>query len=552
MSLSNRWYLRSAILTSVAVLAACSSGGLDAPDGSNPVENPVVASGRASEKPGGSQGSEPLEVRLAKLPHVVAVSEVVDEPSAAKKRVPPGYRMFNILIEQPADHTGAAGERRGETFRQRLNLLHIDDAAPVVLATSGYHLSSGMHELGWLYRANVLNVEHRFFDASTPASKDWSLATIAQSAADFHEIAVSFKSLYRGAWLNTGGSKGGMTAVYHRRFFPNDVAATVAYVAPNMTSTRDPRFAPFIEAMGGGSLDGCRRALRDVQNALLAKRFEAEALMTGRYDRLGKDVAFEHGVAEAWFAFFQYQDNRDPSDPTSGCSSVPPADAPVEKLYAFVNATGSLDGNVDDESLDAYEAFYTQAAMELGYYAPDVQPLSGFLHAATLGVESYVPAGLRVAFRPESMSDIAAWVKREARSMLFIYGEYDPYTAAAFELGNAPDVVKLVVPKQPHWARLLTMNSAQREQAMTLIDGWLGTKGERPPATETRATALETVGVTTEARAVRLRFDALERRRHPSRPFFRVNASGRTDALFAPLRGASLRATTLSPALGEM
>ncbi len=45
-----------------------------------------------------------------------------------------------------------------------------------------------------------------------------------------------------------------MTALYYRYYYPDDVDATVAYVAPIMERTDDPRFAAFLGAGGDGGV----------------------------------------------------------------------------------------------------------------------------------------------------------------------------------------------------------------------------------------------------------------------------------------------------------
>ena len=41
-------------------------------------------------------------------------------------------------------------------------------------------------------------------------------------------IFEALGALFPAPWVNTGHSKGGMTALFHRRYFPCDVAATAA------------------------------------------------------------------------------------------------------------------------------------------------------------------------------------------------------------------------------------------------------------------------------------------------------------------------------------
>jgi len=145
----------------------------------------------------------------------------------------PGYRRFLITLQQPLDHDSPEGRQ----FGQRMVLHHADRGAPMILYTSGYMLFGDdyLSELGVMLAANQISTEQRFFDESAPSPlepADWSLMTIAQAAHDHHRVVEALAPYYRAAWVSTGHSKGGMTSIYHRRFHPDDVDATVAYVAP--------------------------------------------------------------------------------------------------------------------------------------------------------------------------------------------------------------------------------------------------------------------------------------------------------------------------------
>src|SRR5438477_387591 len=76
-----------------------------------------------------------------------------------------------------------------------------------------------------------------------------------------HAIVSALSTIYPGAKIAAGESKGGMTAVYYRRFFPDDVTATVAFVAPDMFAVPDTRFDGFFDTVGDAS---CRQAVRDI------------------------------------------------------------------------------------------------------------------------------------------------------------------------------------------------------------------------------------------------------------------------------------------------
>ncbi len=220
----------------------------------------------------------------------------------------PGARWFTLTLDQPVDHAAPAGSR----FEQRLTLLHRDDRAPTVLATTGYGLfgfadASRDVELSELLGANLVVVEHRFFEASTPQPPTWQHLTIKQSADDFHQVVGALKPLYPGKWVGTGISKGGMTSVYHRRFYPGDVDATVAYVAPQSYGVDDPRYAAFIDQQGD---QACRDRLLAVRRAALSRRAELVPLMVAAgqaaevtFTTLDPDLVFEHNVIESSFFF---------------------------------------------------------------------------------------------------------------------------------------------------------------------------------------------------------------------------------------------------------
>src|SRR5262249_5029159 len=132
-----------------------------------------------------------------------------------------GYRFFVMTYTQPVDHHDAASA----TFQQRMTLLHRDYTAPIVVHNSGYFVSTSGNrsQIAALTTANELALEYRFFDPSRPDPADWTKLTIEQAASDQHQIIQVLKQrLYRGKWLTDGASKGGMTELFHRRFFPDD------------------------------------------------------------------------------------------------------------------------------------------------------------------------------------------------------------------------------------------------------------------------------------------------------------------------------------------
>jgi hypothetical protein len=409
--------------------------------------------------------------RLACIPGLT-VREVLSNADAGVV-VPAGYRRFALELEQPADHTNPASV----TFKQRLSLLHTSTTAPMVLASSGYGLSTGRTELTRTFTSNQIQVEHRFFTPSRPTPTNWKDLNIKQSASDYHRIVTLLKPIYGGNWVNTGASKGGMTSVYHRRFFPNDLNGTVAYVAPQTYGTEDPRFVPFVNEVGGARYADCRAKIAQFQTAVLKRRDEVAGEMNGVYDAMGgKQIAIEHGVLELPFAFWQY------IDPVQGCPAVPEVNAPIGPFFAFFEAVAQV-GNYEDDSFSYFTPYYYQAATELGGPAVDDSALRGLLQfRSTYTLSHYSPKNVEALYNPAPALDIQAWVKSDGASLMFIYGEFDPWSAGKFELGAAKDSFVFVAPEKNHGARLAQLAGPDKQSALATLTRWMGAPITMPPA----------------------------------------------------------------------
>lgn len=431
----------------------------------------------------------PVVEDLAVPPDLAPPADLAPEPDILEllRRIPgltvtekttslTDYRFFQLELEQPVDHKNPDGPR----FKQRLSLLHRDRRAPLVLHGSGYGASffnrSGRAELTALLSANQIDFEHRYFLPSRPSPADWRFLTIQQAAADSHRIVQVFRTIYGGRFLNTGASKGGMTAVYHRRFYPADVDATVAYVAPNSLGAPDPRYIPFVNQAGSDT--DCRRRLREYQRTVLERRATIVAALTkggAKFDRLGVDKALEHSVLELPFGFWQYGAQSD-------CAKIPAPTAPDDQVLKFLDDVGSV-GLYADQGIAGFEPYYFQAAWQLGFPANEEEHLKDLLlHPGTDRPDEYLPPELRplVPYDAGAMADIAGWLATDAERILFIYGSNDPWSAAAFELGLAKDSYRLTVPGGNHGSRIGLLPDPIKSKAQALLRRWAGVPEPSP------------------------------------------------------------------------
>ncbi|UQA63343.1 S28 family serine protease [Polyangium aurulentum] len=390
-----------------------------------------------------------------------------------------GYRYFVLEYQQPADHDAPDGQR----FTQRMALHHRDASAPFVLGSSGYFINSTFQQIrepAQLLGANQLQVEHRFFDPSRPEPTDWSLLTIEQAAADHHRIVEALRPIYSGKWISTGGSKGGMTSIYHRRFFPDDVDGTVAYVAPHSYGIPDPRYLDFVASLGEPD---CRQRLQGFQREVLLRRPAMLARMATQaeadglsYDLLGAEEALDVTAVEFVFGFWQYFD-------ASQCENIPDQAATDDEIWAFLDEIVPTKQWADHMTV-AYEPYYWQAATQLGYPAVEEAHLADLLLHPKFDVPTsfVLPGpGKDPVFDSGAMEDITGWLSAEGERILLIYGQNDPYTAAAFELGGAKDAYRFIVPGGNHGARILDLPENDRGVALDALEAWTGVAPVLPP-----------------------------------------------------------------------
>ena len=435
---------------------------------------PVLAAGmigltaavpaQAGPEQAGVQAQQDLRDQLEAIPGMTVVSE---EQAPA-----PGYRFFFLTFRQAVDHRNP----QGSTFEQRLQLLHRDASRPMILHTTGYNMPefAFRSEPTALVDGNQISVEQRFFTPSRPNPANWKKLDIWQAATDHHKIVQALKPLYTAKWLSTGASKGGMTSVYHRRFYPRDVDGVVAYVAPNDANNKqDKAYDDFFASVG--STPACRTSLENFQKEALTRR----SAMVDLYDQFAAandlhfdqvfgstDKAFEMTVLDTEWAFWQYSSESD-------CGAVPANTASDQEIFDFIEQVAGFEFYAD-EAILFYEPYYYQAATQLGWPQPKFKHLKGLLHYPNLYVaNSSLPAELRSKHDPWPMSDVDHWVSKDSSQMLFVYGSDDPWGAEPFHPSNK-DSFTYTAPGANHGANIAKLNAADKSAATATVLRWAG------------------------------------------------------------------------------
>lgn len=376
---------------------------------------------------------------------------------------------YVIYFEQPTDHNNP----QNGTFWQRIFISHRDANRPIVLITEGYDANYASHpnyvnELSDILDANQVCVEHRYFGESVPKPLNWTCLTTFQAASDHHRITLMLKEIYSGAIVNTGISKGGQTAMYHRYYFPNDVAATVGYVCPLNFSIADARVYKFLNEVGD-SLS--RKKVLEYQIEMLSKKvdylpaFEKMAQRKNLTYSMGIEKAYELTVLEYAFAFWQWG--------TTSPDSIPMYSSNPDYMIAHLDKIAGIDW-ISNEGIDRLFPFFYQAMTEVGFYGYDISPFSEYVSFTENPTFNFtIPDSILYSYNPEPMQNVDCFLRHEADKMIFIYGESDPWSATAVDITYNNDVIKVEKPGGSHLTRISNLPESQKQLVINTLKSWL-------------------------------------------------------------------------------
>ncbi|WP_299578886.1 S28 family serine protease [uncultured Sunxiuqinia sp.] len=393
------------------------------------------------------------------------------QPEISSIKAIDGNHFFNqcyeIRIRQPLNHR----DTTQGFFLQRVFVSDKKADRPVVLITEGYDANYAaqpnfIHELSPMLEANQLCVEHRYFGESVPDPINWEFLTVENAARDHHRIVQLFKKHYQEKWLNTGISKGGQTALAHRSFFPNDVSATVAYVAPLNFGVEDGRHERFLNQVGS---DECRDKIRSFQREILVRRAQMLPLLTDYAKQrnytfpMPMDETLDYIVLEYAFSFWQWGHN---------CNAIPADTASTEALFNNLIRISSPD-YFSYQGSAHFRAFFYQAARELGYYGYDTQSFADLLSLQS--TQGYVnqfmlPVGSSTTYSDKTSRQVDQFLKSDARNVVLIYGEVDPWSATAATVRKRGNNHKIVQEGGNHATRIGTLPEQKREKLIRKIN----------------------------------------------------------------------------------
>ena len=399
--------------------------------------------------------------KLASIENVVSI----------EKRNPLNHfdENYEIWFEQPVDHDDLS---KG-TFRQRVFLGFESDSLPVIVELRGYGIGpESAGELANHYKANQLTIEHRYFNDSKPDKIDWNTLTIKNAAKDQKIIIDAIKkTLYPDAkFISTGISKGCQTTMAHRRYFPDNVDGSVCYVGPLNYQREDPRVYEFLNSV---STEEDREKVKSFQELCFQNREALLNLMKkaaedkGMSWEFGINKAIDYTILEYSFAFWQWG---------IPVREIPRGNLKPEDIYKhLIDVVGY--GFFEEKSVSDLQPYFWAALTEQGIYGYETAPFKKYLNTEEIyKFEWAFPDGITKEYDLKPMQDIKSFLDTSAEKMLFIYGEYDAWSATAVELtdnAESREVYKFVRPQGNHRDRIKSFDKENQKRIYAIIDGWL-------------------------------------------------------------------------------
>ncbi len=376
-------------------------------------------------------------------------------------------RILEVMIEQPVDHRNP----EGETFTQRLYISHIDPGKPVVLITAGYDAKYYYTcEITAELRCNQVMVEHRYFGRSMPDDPNWDFLDTWQAASDHHRIVNMLKELYPGKWISTGISKGGQSVMYHSYYYPEDVDVRVPYVAPLNFTVEDERIYSFLDQVSSAR---DRRKVRRFQKMALKyqdrylpafRKFSDQKEYT--YELAGGfEKAYEYCVLEYSFAFWQWG--------YVSVQKIPGMTARPRVVIEHMNRVAGFDYFEDDFILENQPFFY-QALTEMGYYGYDLDEFGSLLQHVDNPIFTFmIPENVEIPFNAMLSQEIQQYLSEEANNFIYIYGEYDTWSATAVTCTGSTNSKIFIKEKGCHRTRINNLPEDQKQEVYQTLNLFL-------------------------------------------------------------------------------
>jgi uncharacterized protein (DUF1810 family) len=377
---------------------------------------------------------------------------------------------YSFHFIQSLDHHQNA-DAVEDIFVQKVMIYYTNKTNPTVVNLEGYKIwGNYTGELTKLLNANQITIEHRFFGSSVPNKLDWSMLNVWQAATDQHKIIQALKPFFYGKFVSTGISKGGQTTIFHRYLYPEDVTASVPYVAPHNLEREDERIYTFLDTVGG---DKCQSAIFEFQKLAFEKQEEILPLIQAKAEKEewtfnkagGIEKAYKLCILEYEFSFWQWG--------YASCLTIPDENDSYRTIYKHLLDISSIDFFSDQEYETFFPYFY-QGLTEIGVYGYKIDEFKDFFEEQDeITFDFVIPDSLETNYENELMIEIDQWLQNEAENMLFVYGGQDTWSATQVNVEGNDRCLKMVLPKGHHATRINSFSDEEQEIMLSTLKQWL-------------------------------------------------------------------------------
>jgi hypothetical protein len=206
--------------------------------------------------------------------------------------------------------------------------------------------------------------------------------------------------------------------------------------------------------------------LENRRAAMLAFTQTEAAQMAYSYTRIAIGPAVESAIDSLEWSFWQYFG-------VGACSQVPPITATDDTMWSFLDQI-SPPADSDDAETALFDAYYVQAYQQLGYPDGGAAYLTPYLMYADADYAGMFPTLQPTYDGGTAMHDVDDFVEQSGDRLLFVYGQWDPWTGGEYTLGNATEALRLIQAQGTHNSELSQLAPADMQAAYADLAAWTG------------------------------------------------------------------------------
>ncbi|HEX2734936.1 MAG TPA: hypothetical protein VHM70_25195, partial [Polyangiaceae bacterium] len=394
------------------------------------------------------------------------VEELIDISDLVEMAQDPAGTTFGI--RQPYDHFHEGGPSFVQSVRVSFAATGEKLHAPVMFVPGGYASLDGSPALNLLDNPeiNVVSAAHRFYSEWPEDPEQWRFLTPEQSAADFHHVLEVLRPLLDGAWFSSGVSKDGSESLIHRRYYPDDVVGTIAFMSP-LGFQEDPEKGVLSILASAAE---CPQRVVQERNQMLEGFADLLSGSSPNYCPSQSDPFFLYDSATQFhWSFFT---NQDALQSSGACKALTGDAAEPAELQESLLLAGELQQAIVDSGeaigvAGQFDAWQYEIEAYWGDFTTETADLRSFDARAAMSLPaaqtssddadaspsaqgdagpSAAPWGNAPAYDSSVMSDLRKWIATKGENLVLFYGEYDPWSAWSIDLGEAKNSLMIRIP----------------------------------------------------------------------------------------------------------